>query len=59
MTAPHVTVSGTTTFYPVALLLRGTESKGRLPFSHSNNTLLSQGNVNVSWATEKKKREED
>ena len=58
MTAPHVTVSGTTTFYPVALLLRGTESKGRLPFLHSNNTLLSQGNVNVSWATEKK-REED
>lgn len=58
MTAPHVTVSGTKTLYPVALLLRGTESKGGLPFSHSTNMLLSQASVNVSWASEKK-REED
>ena len=59
MTAPHITVSGTKTFYPVALLLRGTESKGGLPFSHSTNMLLSQASVHVSWATEKKKKEED
>ena len=59
MIAPHIIVSGIKTFYPVALLLRGTENKGGLPFSHSTNTLLSQASVNVSWVTEKKKKEED
>lgn len=56
MTAPHITVSGTKTFYPIALLLRGTESKGRLPFSRFTNTLLSQASVNIFWASETERR---
>ena len=59
MTAPQSTGSGTKTFYPVALLLRGAEGWGvGLPFSSSSNMLIPPASANASWASAKEKRGE-